>query len=143
MSKLLLSLLGIFISIGIIYYVGVRGTYNENITINKNTFWVQIVSDNKSRELGLSYRYGMCSKCGMLFTFDEERDNKFWMKDMKFDLDMLFIDRDKRIVGIRKDVKKESYPEVISSDIPSQYVLELNAGVVSKLDIKEGDMLEW
>ena len=58
---------------------------------------------------------------------------------MKFDLDMLFIDRDKRIVGIRKDVKKRKLPEVISSDIPSQYVLELNAGVVSKLDdIKEG-----
>ncbi len=79
----------------------------------------------------------------MLFEFSEERDNRFWMKDMKFDLDMIFIDSNRQIVSIAKSVKKESYPNTITSELPSQYVLELNAGEVDKLDIKLGDVVKW
>ena len=143
MQKLFLSLIILFLSIGVIYYFGVRGTYKNSLSINSNTFWVQVVNNDRDRQLGLSGRYGMCAKCGMLFEFSEERDNRFWMKDMKFDLDMIFIDSNKQIVSIAKSVKKESYPNIITSELPSQYVLELNAGEVDKLDIKLGDVVKW
>ncbi len=80
---------------------------------------------------------------GMLFVYDQPTDLRFWMKDMRFPLDMIWIDHNKKIVHIEQDVKPSSYPKVFSAKTLAQYVLETNANYVSKHNIKVGDAVSF
>jgi uncharacterized membrane protein (UPF0127 family) len=81
---------------------------------------------------------------GMLFIFDTPGNYTFFMKDMKFNLDIIFIDETFKVVQINQNVKKETYRsprdfEAIKPDAPIKYVIELNEGEVSKNKLKVGE----
>lgn len=81
----------------------------------------------------------------MLFIFEEERIQIFWMKNMQFPLDILWLDREKRIIRIERHVppcKKEPCPSY-SPKSPAMFVLELKAGSVSKHQLKLFDKVEF
>lgn len=79
----------------------------------------------------------------MLFVFNGEAYRSFWMKDMKFDLDMIYISGDK-IVYIAKSVGYENgTKEVVRPDAKADKVLEVNAGISDKLGLKAGDMVSF
>lgn len=75
----------------------------------------------------------------MLFVYDEPGDYRFWMKDTKIPLDMFWIDSNKQIVHIERDVQPSSYPKSFGSTKPAKYVLETNAGFADKYKIKNRD----
>jgi len=77
----------------------------------------------------------------MLFIFDNESLHGIWMKDMNFAIDILWIDEGYKVVDIKKDAKPESYPEVFIPEVPSKYVLEVNAGFLEENDIEIGDKI--
>lgn len=141
MQKLFISIAVLFLSIGLIYYIGVRGTYKNDLAIGGNKYWVQIVDTDMGREKGLSDRYGMCAKCGMLFIFNDQNNIRFWMKDMRFDLDIIFLDKDKKVVKIYENVDRNKYPDTYDAD--AQYVLELNVDSVRSGGIVVGDVVNW
>lgn len=141
MKKLLLSIIILFLAIGAIYYIGVRGTYQTDLSVRDKNFWVQVVSTDRDRQTGLSGRYDMCSKCGMLFVFDDMEDRSFWMKDMNFDIDMIFADTEKRVVKIYENVNKDKFPETYSAK--AMYVLELKSGTAKNSGIVVGDVIDW
>jgi uncharacterized membrane protein (UPF0127 family) len=84
-----------------------------------------------SRARGLSGRVSMDKTSGMLFVFDHPQQVCIWMKDMKFPLDLLWLDTDHRIVKTKANVSPETYPETFCVD-NVQYVIELKAGVASQ-----------
>lgn len=100
-------------------------------------FDVEVAATEPSRRKGLMYRKLMEEHHGMLFLFPQERLNSFWMKNTILELDMLFVSKDWRVVGILDHVPPQNEaPRKV--DEPSQYVIELVAGATEKFGIKKG-----
>lgn len=90
------------------------------------------------RERGLSGHAPLSANEGMLFVFDKEDEHGFWMKDMLFSIDIIWIDSNYTIVSIKENAAPESYPDVFYPSSPAKYVLEVRAGFVSTHGIAEG-----
>lgn len=96
---------------------------------------VEIADTDPKRELGLSNRESLKEGNGLLFIFPVANKYGFWMKDMKFPIDIVWIDENWRVVGVEKEVNPDSYPKVFYSTSNVRYVLELNAGDALSLGI--------
>jgi uncharacterized membrane protein (UPF0127 family) len=106
--------------------------------------YVDVANDPEERSRGLMFRKSMEWNNGMLFVFEDVEYLSFWMKNTYIPLDMIFVDKDLRIVDIKEDVQPclqedicPSYP----SKQPAKYVLEVNAGFVQQNGIRVGDIL--
>ena len=75
----------------------------------------------------------------MLFVFDKPGQYPFWMKDMNFAIDIIWIGEDLRVVYIKKDARPELYPETYTPTENAKYVLEVPAGFSEKNNLKVGD----
>lgn len=101
-----------------------------------------------ARVRGLSNRASLAADSGMLFVFESARLPAFWMKDTLIPLDLVWIDEDKRVVGVTADVQTE--PGVAdgalrrySPETLVLYVLELNAGAAARFGMALGSQLEF
>lgn len=119
----------------------IHGNRLENVKINENEFKVEIVNSSEKLSKGLGERDELCDKCGMLFEFPEKGRHSFWMKGMRFNLDIIWIDGNE-IVHIAKNVSYNS-SETITPEVKADKVLEINAGISEKLDIETGDMIKF
>ena len=104
------------------------------------TSYELLVADTPAQQIqGLSGHPGLKENEGMLFIFSDSEERSFWMKDMNFPLDIIWIDETKRVAGFVENATPESFPEMFNSEVPVQYVLEVNAGDVAKKGIEVGD----
>lgn len=102
---------------------------------------VEIADTNEERMRGLQARELLPEGEGMLFIFPAPGVYHFWMKDTLISLDMIFLDEDRRIVGIERDVppcQEDPCPQYGPAQ-KSLYVLEANAGYAARHDLKIGD----
>jgi len=104
-------------------------------------FIVEVATDEGQREQGLMNRQSMKSDRGMLFDFSTDKPVYMWMKNTYLPLDMLFIDRDGKITYIKRNTLPLS-EDIIASQGPVRFVLEINAGVSDTLGIKIGDTVK-
>ncbi|MEI6528720.1 MAG: DUF192 domain-containing protein [bacterium] len=109
------------------------------VSVKKNTWVVEIVKSELARENGLSNRLVLRQQQGMFFVFDAMDKHLFWMKNMLFPLDIIFIDDQWKIVEIDSNVASNSYPNSFGGKVKSQYVLEINAGEAELYNLKIGD----
>jgi uncharacterized membrane protein (UPF0127 family) len=100
-----------------------------------------VVDTPELRQKGLGGTRSLLPGTGMLFIFEEPGRHMFWMKDMNFDLDIVWIDQRLKVVGIEKDVSKDSYPKAFTPPSSILYVLEVPAGFSDSHHIKVGDRL--
>jgi uncharacterized membrane protein (UPF0127 family) len=105
-------------------------------------FQVEIADTPSKREMGLQYRRDLARDRGMIFLFPSESIQSFWMKNTPLPLDMIFINRDRRIVGIVEQTVPFSL-DPRSVGAPSQYVLEINGGLSKRHGIKAGDTVRF
>ncbi len=103
---------------------------------------VEIADTPAERELGLSGRERLGEKEGMIFVFDSPGRHAFWMKDMLFPLDIIWLDENLKVIYIKKDARPESYPEIFLPGEDAKYVLEVAVGFAEKYNLKEGDEVE-
>ncbi|MCI0542535.1 DUF192 domain-containing protein [bacterium] len=94
------------------------------------------------RTLGLSGRADLPEGRGMLFIFDTDSTDGFWMKDMNFNIDILWFDNNLRLVDMWQDARPDSYPKVVKPRTPARYVLEVTAGFAEKYSLARGDRME-
>lgn len=113
------------------------------IHMPKGDIQVEIADTPTKRELGLSGRFSLSPDSGMLFVFENPGSYFFWMKDMNFPIDMVWINALKKVTGINYNVSPDSFPETFSSFEQVQFVLELNAGDANKFDIATGTLLRF
>ena len=105
---------------------------------------VEIADNNEERTKGLMFREKLGENEGMLFIFDDEEIRNFWMKNTLISLDIIFIDKDKRITNIEKaDPCEEDTCRIYSSKGLAKYVLEVNQGFTDKNNINEGDIVRF
>jgi uncharacterized protein len=103
---------------------------------------IEIADNDDKRTTGLMFRDKMDENQGMLFIFDSESPQAFWMKNTILPLDIIFVNSKMQIVKIQKNA--EPYSEKsLPSEKPAQYVVEVNAGYCDKLGVKEGDKITW
>jgi uncharacterized protein len=88
---------------------------------------VTIADTPRLRERGLSGTPSLAVGTGKLFIFDRADSYGFWMKDMHYALDIVWIDATNTVVGIAEAVTPESYPRAVYAPAPVLYVLEINA----------------
>lgn len=104
---------------------------------------LEIANDAAARTKGLSGRSCIPNDTGLLFVFDTPGIYPFWMKDMKFAIDIVWLDIDKKVVHIEKNVEPSTYPRTFSSTEPAVYVLEVKAGEPMRTGMMIGDVLNW
>jgi uncharacterized protein len=106
------------------------------------TFQVEVADTPAKRELGLQYRRDLAADRGMIFLFPTESHHSFWMKNTPIPLDIIFINRDRKIVGIVEQAVPFSTD---SRSVPaaSQFVLEINGGLAGRYGVKVGDSISF
>jgi len=102
---------------------------------------VSVVATPEDRAKGLGGRTGLASDEGMLFAFESDAKYRFWMKDMLFTIDIVWISDTGEVVDIRKNVSPATYPEVFTPIAPARYVLELPAGFAEAYSVRTGDIV--
>jgi len=105
----------------------------------------ELAVTEEQRQRGLMFREQMKEDQGMLFIFETEDIYAFWMKNMRFSLDLLWLDSERRIVHVEENVPPcatEPCPSYEPSR-PARYVLELVNGSVKKHNLRLGDRLEF
>ena len=112
---------------------------------NGSSIVVEVVSDPESRARGLMYRPSLAENRGMLFLFPAPDVHSFWMKDTLIPLDMIWLDTERRIIAIERDVppcQADPCPSYGPS-VEALYVLELAAGQAAAHRLERGDILEF
>lgn len=138
------------------------------VEINNHKFFVEIADEPGERSRGLGGRENLCDEgekgekivtgvrgimrvrgvmgvrsesCGMIFLFDQPGYYNFWMKDMKFPLDFIWIAGDK-IIDIDENIPPD-YSSVLKPNVPIDKVLEVNAGICEGYGIEIGEKVEF
>lgn len=121
-------------------------TRDGEVSIFKNdsliqTIEVEFAKNDEERALGLMYRSSMDEHQGMWFIFPEEAPRSFYMRNTEIPLDIIYLDKDKKVVSIAKNARP--YDETsLPSEKPAMYVLEINGGLSDKWGIEKGDRME-
>lgn len=103
---------------------------------------IEVADDDQQRQLGLMFRDKMEENQGMLFIFDREAPQAFWMHNTILSLDIIYVNSKMEIVHIVKNAKPFDDTSLPSIK-PAQYVVEVVAGYSDKLGLKEGDKIVW
>lgn len=104
---------------------------------------VEIADRSDEIVRGLSGRSGLKKGTGMLFVFDQPGRYGFWMKGMNFPIDMVWIDRDFRVVTVKEGIIPETYPAVFYPAADALMVLELASGDATGLGIEVGTKMNF
>ena|SRR3989344_1658143 len=115
----------------------------NTVQVAGQTIRVDIADSPEEREQGLSGKEGLAENEGMLFVFEEDGRYGFWMKDMLFSIDIIWLSKEGRIVDVLENAAPESYPEYsFLPNVAARYVLELPAGFAKTYNVKIGDWIE-
>ncbi len=102
---------------------------------------ISIADTEQSRDQGLSGTVSLPTNTGKLFMFDTPGSYGFWMKDMNYPLDLVWIDSSMNIIAITPNVAADTYPQIFYPPSPVQEVLEVNAHFSSQHDLLVGQHL--
>jgi len=103
---------------------------------------IEIADTDYDIQTGLMYRSSMQDDRGMLFVFPTMQQRYFYMRNTKFPIDLIFLDNNNFIVSFQENAKpfdESSLP----SEVPAQFVLEVNAGLAEKWLLEIGDRMDY
>jgi uncharacterized membrane protein (UPF0127 family) len=139
----------VILIVGLVY----KSTLNKNCTVayrrgttisgGKSKIEAEVAKTEAAQEKGLSGRACIGEDQSMLFVFDKPDYYRFWMKDMKFPIDIVWIDSHKEVIGADRDISPSTYPSDFAPLQPAQYVLELKAGKAQALGFGGGVQLNF
>ena len=147
----------IFISINVSLYIIQLFIFNQSFaeeivyshaivkTSTGEKIPVEVADTLKKRSLGLGKRTSLKKGWGMLFVFEKREQHRFWMKDMQFPLDIIWLDNNKilHIIHNAKPANSKDELEVMTSPVPVNFVLEIAAGRAAKLRLKTGQRMKF
>ena len=136
-----------FVAAAIVALAG--GCHNERAAVilqpkagRPVTVYVEVADTPDTQTRGLMYRTQLAPDGGMIFLFDREQNQSFWMKNTPLSLDMIFISREGRIVGIHANAEPFSLKS-IAVGTRSRVVLEVNAGFAAAHGLAPGDLVTY
>lgn len=120
-----------------------RITTERTIQTGGARLLVAIADTPQEREQGLSGTTELDEGEGMLFIFDRDGQHSFWMRDMSYSIDILWISAQKRVVYIEKDVSPDTFPDAFTPPTSARYVLEVPAGFSDAHGLGVGDEISF
>ncbi len=111
------------------------------LLVGGQTIHVSIADTKQAREEGLSGHTRLAADEGMLFVFETDGTYAFWMKDMRFSIDILWLSAEGRVVYMAENIAPDTYPQTFKSETPARYVIELPAGYSDDHGVRVGDIV--
>ena len=143
---LLAAILAIALGIATGVFLSISRTAQEEseaaATFGDARLALLIATTTAARERGLGMRDSLPSDTGMIFIFTKDGTYDFWMKDMRFPIDIFWLNSDRNVVHIERYVSTSTYPAALHSQAPARYVIETNAGFADEHHILLGTPLE-
>lgn len=144
MTKILLAFFSLIVVV--LIFVFYQKLSSPTANIKTHEFQLLITRSETDRQVGLSKYNNLSADKAMVFVFDKQDYYRFWMKDMKFPIDLIFI-KSNKIVTIYENLEtpkssKDSLP-IYSPSEPIDKALEINAGLSKKFNFKIGDTVEF
>jgi len=145
MKKILLPCFLIMIGWGFLSEKAVKNKFVKVYLPTNVSITAELAITDQEKQLGLMFRDKINSDQGMLFVFEEEGLYSFWMKNTKISLDILWLDKERRIVHIERQVPPctEDPCPSYAPQFPALYVLELRAGSADENQLKLYDRLDF
>lgn len=122
--------------------VPAKNPHKSRVFVAGREVAVDIADTPALQKQGLSGREAFGPNEGMLFIFPAPSAQGFWMKDMRFPIDIIYFDQDRKIVDVWEYADPSSYPNVFAPRVPAQFVLEVPAGFFSKYRLENGNTFE-
>lgn len=146
---ILIAVLLIIIAIGIKFSLDVfnkqnRQTPTATAIVNGKTIQLLVADTDEAKQIGLSETESLPKDHGMLFQFKSPNYYSFWMKNMRFPIDIIYLNNNK-VVTILENVqvpKDSETPPIYNSDELADTVIELNAGMSQEYNIQKGDTVQ-
>jgi hypothetical protein len=138
----------VILLLGYHFWTPINFDNSKYIIIAGQKVMVDLALTPAEQEQGLSGRKDLAENQGMLFVFNTPGKYSFWMKDMNFPIDMIWLapsgggDREAKVVYIKKNADPKLYPENYGpgiNDGDAKYVLEVVSGFSEKNNLKVGD----
>jgi uncharacterized membrane protein (UPF0127 family) len=123
-------------------FVGEEQTVQSTILVDEIPIVVTVVDTPESRAQGLSGRKSLAMGEGMFFVFETDGTPGFWMKDMDFAIDIIWISARGEVVDIHQGLQPDSYPASFRPKQPVRYVLEVPAGFTHMNNIHIGSKVD-
>ncbi len=143
--RLLLGAIVVIFAIVIVMTLLLNSRKSTKVLVNGKTVNVMVARTDGEKQIGLSGKDEIAENQGMLFIFDKPNYYSFWMKEMKFPIDIIYINGGK-VTTIVKNAKPPSSANAeLTIYHPAQQsdkVLELNAGSADKFSIKTGTVIK-
>ena len=117
--------------------------YDAVISIGSTEIPVTIADTLAEQEQGLSGTESLESNAGKLFVFNTPGSYGFWMKDMNYAIDIIWIDEYLKIVDISKDLTPQTYPTIFYPPKDIKYVLEVNSGFSTRNNISINQLMKF
>jgi uncharacterized membrane protein (UPF0127 family) len=115
------------------------------VSLGDQNFNIELAQTDLEKQIGLSKTEKLPENEGMLFLFDQPDYYAFWMRDMKFPIDIIFINGNKVTTIISNALPPSKTNGNLATFQPkekSDKVLEVNAGVAKKYNIEEGSVID-
>jgi uncharacterized membrane protein (UPF0127 family) len=144
---IIVIIIGIWVFLNLMPLIGgIFGGAKGEVRVKDQTFKVIVADTLEEREKGLSNKNSLPEDQGMLFIFDSPEYYSFWMKEMKFPIDIIFIANNK-VVSVYENVAppdSENTPlPLYKPTVPADKVLEINGGLADEFGIQPGDTVEF
>lgn len=123
-----------------------NGYRQVNITVNGVDLVADVAATNDQRSKGLSVKDTLNENEAMLFVFSTEREHSFWMKNMKFPIDILWLDDYQEVVHVEHSLEPcipDEFCQTHKPDRDSLYVLETVAGFAQKYNVTENTYVDF
>ena len=122
-------------------------TYIPITTPHGVTIQAELADTTQKRAAGLMFRESLSPNHGMLFTFAEEQEWSFWMKNTRIPLDIIWMNKSKKIVHVERNVpictRTDDGCPNYQPNAPAMYVLELASGTADALKLQRGVRLQF
>lgn len=144
-KKILFTILLIFILILLIVLCTTPKKEITEVCFKNSCYEVEIAETKQERATGLMFRETLEASQGMLFIFPKEDIYPFWMKNTLITLDIIWLNEEKRVVFIHKEAEpcQEDKCPSITPNKEAFYVVELKAGEVRRIGLKEGEKIDF
>jgi hypothetical protein len=117
----------------------------KKICFKDDCFDLKIADTAKKRQKGFQGRRSLDKEKGMLFIFEKEDFHSFWMKNTFIPLDIIWLNKNLKVVHIAFDVRpcKNSSCHIITPDKKAFYVLEINGGMAQEIGLEKGKQMKF
>lgn len=136
--------LGVIFLAWVAWQVGVQTWIPVSVRFDDVTIAARVARSEQARVRGLSGTKNLSEGAGMLFVYEREDQWGIVMRDMRYAIDILWLDENKKVIHIVHRAEPSSYPKtVFKPKKPAKYVLELPAGAAREYGVTIGSRAEF